>query len=179
MIEAIPWGWGAMSAEVSFWFTLSVARLTERWDSLAEDLAAHGCADAQPGPHVGHRIRLGFQREGVLPGPAMRSALHAVREAIPDAVVLEAGPDLLELDEIAALVALPVACFVELRNDYFAGFPAPALQLDDVPRWHAAHVLEWVMAVGAIAVDATVLETTRSAMELNLALHQRRLGFVA
>ena len=168
-----------MSVEVNFWFTLSVARLEERWDSLAEDLASHGCGDARPGPHVGHRVRLEFHREGVLPGQAMHDVLHGLREAIPDAVVLEAGPDLLELDEIAALVALPVACFVELRDDYFAGFPACALQVDGAPRWHAAHVLEWVMAVGAIVVDATVLETTRSALELNLALHQRRLGYVA
>lgn len=168
-----------MSAEVRFWFSLSIARLAERWDSLVEDLAAHGCADAQPSAGGGHRLRLDFRREGVLPGPAMRAALHALREAIPDAVVLEAGPDLLGLDEIAALVVLPAACLHELRQDYFAGFPAPALQVADEPRWHAAHVLEWVMAVGAIAVDATVLETSRSALEFNLSLHRRRLGFVA
>lgn len=161
-----------------FSFELSLPSLAERLDDYLADLADAGCKDAGARVVDAARLELTFRRSGVSAPVVMKLALGAVRRALPHAVLMAVGPDVLALEGIAHLVGLPGRCLHELRAERDIGFPAP-ISHEAPLRWRAAHVLHWIHAVGAITVDAPLLETTDAAHAFNLDIHARRLGLVA
>jgi hypothetical protein len=75
-------------------------------DTLVERLGAAGCDDALVGIGQSGRIALNFTREAGSAQEAIVSALRDVKKAIPAARLVEAGPDLVGLTDVAALVGV-------------------------------------------------------------------------
>ena len=67
-------------------------------NDLLERLGEAGCDDAVVGIGQLGRIALNFTREAVSAQQAFISALEDVRRAIPDAELIEASPNLVDLD---------------------------------------------------------------------------------
>ena len=156
---------------------LSVPGLPDRFEDYLEDLAA--CMPVRwRAEHAGDlRLRIDIEVEERPPREVLTAALDAVCRALPHSRIHAVGPDALRLEDIAALLYLPAACLVELQQENPATFPAAIAH--EPEHWHLAHVLSWVRAVGAIRVDADLLDIARVALEANEALRARRLGLVA
>lgn len=70
-------------------------------DALVERLGKAGCTDALIGIGMPGRLGLEFSREAKTAQEAIRSAFANVKSAIPGAILVEAGPDLVGLSDIA------------------------------------------------------------------------------
>jgi hypothetical protein len=164
-----------MSHTVSL--TLSVPLLDERRDDYIQDVGRllpgvltswHAVA-----AHLTLVLEVGPEGADAL----LQRAAHAIRQPIAQAVVLEAGPDLLPLAAIAGLAGLPRDSLEKLRDGYPESFPRAALHASD--KWHLTHVLRWIRAVGAIHVDTALLDTASACERFNAMLRARRPWRVA
>jgi len=107
----------------------------------------------------------------------LRRAADAVRQKLAQAVILEAGPDLLPLSTIDELVGLPRGSLEKLREGYPESFPREAFHSASL--WHLTHVLRWIRAVGAIQVDTTLLDIAGACEQFNALLRAQRPWRVA
>lgn len=170
---------GDAPSEYRFTITISVPGVRDRHAGYREALAQHGCEDVVSVELGGHQLKLEFRRAGHCASSVIADTLTAVRSALDDALVLHVGPDLMPLSGIADLVYLPLTCLEEFQRELFVGFPEPAERQHGEPLWRAAEVIGWIKAIGAIVVDAVVLETVLEAQAINDANVARRLGRVA
>jgi hypothetical protein len=153
-----------------------------------ERLAAAGCDDAIVGIGIPGRLALAFAREDGSAAAAVTSAIHDVLSAVPQAILIEASPDIVGLSDIADLVGrtrqnmrkllLPVAGSPaggsSVAGSAPAGESAPAPLHEGNPSlWHLAVVLEWLRATKAYTVSDDLLELARTTMQVNLAIQQR------
>lgn len=130
----------------------------EAWlDALYEA----GCDDALVGVAVRGHLSLDFTREAENPLMALRSAMADVRRAIPDAHLVGAGPDLLNLSELSSLLSSRLAPVTrQAMRKYAAGevrkvvsrFPSPRVN-GTTPLWHLDAVLVWLKDNGKITAD--------------------------
>lgn len=65
-----------------------------------------GCTDALVGLGVAEHVSLDFIREAESAEAAVLSALDDVRKALPSSRLVEAGPDLVGLTDVAGLVGV-------------------------------------------------------------------------
>jgi hypothetical protein len=161
----------------AFSITLSVPQLDVRADDYVRDVA-HNLAGVpvrrQLDPtHLTLVVEIGSEDPALL----LLRAVDAVRTAIPQAVVLEANPDLLPLTTIAEYVGLPHRSLERLRDEYPESFPREAIPAGGL--WHFAHILRWVRAVGAIHVDTSVLDVAIACERFNAELRSHRPWRVA
>lgn len=142
-------------------------------DALLGSLGEAGCDDALVG--VGHpgRLALEFTREAPSAREAVLSALADVKRAIPLARLIEAGPDLVGLTDVAEIVGVSRQNLRKLMLAH-PSFPVPVHQ-GSSSIWHLAEVLIWLEGRKGYRVDRSVLETARTALEVNLARQARRL----
>ena len=126
----------------------------EAWlDTLFEA----GCDDALIGVAVPGRVSVSFAREGEEIMAVLLGAIADVTGAISGSVLMSAGPDLLNLTEIAERLTehgAPItrqAITRQAMRKYAAGearklatpFPAPAIS-GGTPLWHLDDVLTWM-----------------------------------
>ena len=151
-------------------FTLKY-QLTEQdanHDELVERLGAAGCDDALVGQGQTGRIALEFGREAGSAQAALASALADVKRAIPSAKLIEAGPDLVGLTDVAEVVGVSRQNMRKLMVSHATSFPTPVHE-GSACVWHLAEVMSWLQTRGPYNVEAAVLEVARSAMQVNLA----------
>ena len=135
--------------------------------SCLERLASEGCDDALIGMGCGGRIALNFTRRASSAIDAVLSAVSDVKRAIPDAKLIEVGPDLVGLTDIAQLLGFTRQNMrkLMLRND--ADFPLPVH--DGKPAiWHLSTVLAWLKEKKPYPLDETLLDVARVSMQCNL-----------
>ena len=97
----------------------------------------------------------------------MGSALADVRRAVPDARLIEAGPDLVGLTEISDLAGCSRQNLRKLSmND--ATFPT-AVHEGNPELFHLADVLAWLQGTGRAKVTARELEIAETTRQVNLA----------
>ncbi len=144
-------------------------------DALVERLAEAGCDDALVGIGQPGRIALEFTREAASAGAALTSALADVRRAIPGARLIEAGPDLVGLTDIADVVGVSRQNMRKLAQNNFVTFPTPVHEGSSA-LWHLADVLQWMAARGsAYPIAAGTAEVAAAAKQVNLASRARQL----
>lgn len=135
-------------------------------DATVEALGAAGCTDALAGIGIAGRLALEFDRQAASAADAMESAIDEVRNAIPQAELIEAGPDLVGLSDIAELLGVSRQNMRKLM----IGTQASPLPVHDgtTTLWHLVEVLDWLISEKGYAPDSTLRETAMAARSINL-----------
>jgi len=138
-----------------------------------------GCDDATVGTGKHGAIALDFSREALSAEDAIRSAIDNVLAAIPGAQLLEVGPDIVNLADIADIVG----CSRQNVRKYAAGeiktvkaaFPEPVHAGGSTSFWRLAEVLPWFEANTEIHPPRQVLDVSKVTSVKNLEAQQIRL----
>lgn len=162
---------------MEYLFTLNYWLPLERGDPLqwAERLGVAGCTDVLVGSGLEGRLALEFDREAESAEAAFASALGDIKRIIPEARLVEAGPDFVGLGEIAEIVGI---CWQDMRNlvlCHVDSFPL-AVHEGSASLWHLAEVLSWLDARGGYALGHPVIEVARVAQQVNAAKESQRIG---
>jgi len=136
-----------------------------------------GCDDAAVG--VGQRgmIGLDFTRAARSAEDALHSAGANVRAAIPGATLVQAGPDLVGLTQMAEIFGFSR----QNMRKYAMGlsgarekFPAPVV-LGDPSLWHLAEIVVWLRLNTAVQPPDEVLAVSKAAAKMNFEVERQRL----
>jgi hypothetical protein len=160
--------------EYDFVLKFKLAEGSADADDLVERLGAAGCDDSVVGIGQPGRIALSFMREADSAQQAVISALENVKRAIPDAELIEASPDLAGLTDIAELVGVTRQNMRKLMLTHAKTFPAP-IHEGSTALWHLAPVLEWLQVRAGYQIEPGLLDTSRIAMQINVAKESHRL----
>ncbi|KQW31395.1 DNA-binding protein [Rhizobium sp. Root274] len=135
-------------------------------EAAVEALGAAGCTDALVGIGIAGRLALEFDREAEDAPSAIASAIDDTARALPQAELIEIGPDLVGLTEIAELLDVSRQNMRKLM----VGAPGSPLPAHDssTTLWHLADVLDWLVAVKGYRIDPELRETARAARSINL-----------
>ncbi|MEX2499759.1 MAG: DNA-binding protein [Wenzhouxiangellaceae bacterium] len=149
-------------------FTLKFAvpvRTTEP-DDWIDGLAETGCDDALVGTGTPGRLALEFDRTASDADSAMRSAVADVQRAIPEARLIEAGPDYVGLTEIAEFLDISRQAMRKIMAKNIEAFPLPVHQ-GNPSIWHLKDVLEWMRERQGRKIDAATEEVSVVAYRVN------------
>lgn len=144
-------------------------------DTLEERLYNAGCDDAILGLGQRCRVVLNFIREATSAEEAVASALSNVLEAIPEATLYEAGPDLVGVSDIARLLNFSRQNTRKLIQTHSATFPIPVHE-GHAALWHLADVLEWFKTHQNRAIEPGLLEIAQVSMGVNASREAERLS---
>lgn len=153
--------------EYEFTLIFKIASDDADVDILLERLGAAGCDDALVGVGQAGRIALNFTREAGSAQEAIVSALRDVKKSVPAALLVEAGPDLVGLTDVAELVGVTRQNMRKLSLAHPDSFPVP-VHSGSVALWHLAHVLRWLSDRGGYLIEPPLVEVARVAMQINL-----------
>ena len=136
-------------------------------------LVEAGCDDALIGLGKKGRIALEFIRSASSSDDAIISALADVHKAIPGARLIEAGPDLVGLTDIAELMRCTRQ---NARKTSMADSLFPIAVHEGSPElFHMMDVLNWWKDARGEPVDRVLLEITMTTRKVNLAREINRL----
>jgi hypothetical protein len=152
--------------EYDFELAFKLARDDEDTDELIGRLGEAGCDDSTVGIGVPGQIGLMFIRDAASAEQAIINAIADVRRAIPDAELIEVGPDLVGLTDIAKLVGVSRQNMRKLMVNHAATFPSP-VHGGTTTIWHLALVLEWLVARD-YSIAQPLRDVARMAMQINL-----------
>jgi len=130
-----------------------------------------GCDDATVGIGKPGSLGLAFTREAESAENALKSAIEAVKKAVPGAELIEVTPDLVNLSDLAQMVG----CTRQNIRKYAIGevrsakarFPAPAFASPQTV-WHFYNIACWLNKYTDLHPPREVIETSRVAYALNL-----------
>lgn len=137
-------------------------------EDIVERLGAAGCDDALIGIGQPGRIALEFTREADSAQAALFSALADIKQAVPSARLIEAGPDFVGLTDVAELVGTTRQNMRKLMVNHATSFPPPVHD-GSIAVWHLIDVLKWLLARGSYPVSAAVADVAETAKQVNLA----------
>jgi predicted DNA-binding transcriptional regulator AlpA len=157
-------------------FTLKYRLAAEDCDSdeIVERLGEAGCDDATVGVGQPGRIALLFSREAESAFEALVSALKDVKNAVPSARLVEAGPDFVGLTDVAELAGVSRQNMRKLMLNHAIDFPPP-IHEGSASVWHLSDILDWLTERGGYDIKADVAEVAKSAKQINLAREAREL----
>ncbi len=155
-------------------FTLKFALGARGVDTsaLVERLGAAGCDDAVVGVGRPGRLALEFAREAENAARAVGSAVSDVRSAVPDAVLIEASPDLVGLTDVATLLGVTRQNVRKLIVSCDSPGPVPVHE-GKPSIWRLAAVLRWLVREKRYPVSSQLLEVAEATMQVNLAVEAR------
>lgn len=153
-----------MEFEFTLRFQLSEA-VTD--DEALERLGAAGCTDALVGTGVAGKLSLMYCREAENAQQAIRDALAEVTQALPDAELIEAAPDLVGLTDIAELIGVSRQNMRKLMLTHSPQFPRP-IHDGKTALWHLVDVVEWLNKRGSSRVTPGISELAYATLQLNL-----------
>jgi predicted DNA-binding transcriptional regulator AlpA len=161
---------------MGYMFTLKykLAAQDNDLDAIVERLGEAGCDDATIGVGQPGRLALVFSREGTSAFEALVSALGDVKQAVPSARLVEAGPDFVGLTDVAEIAGVSRQNMRKLMLSHAAEFPAPVHE-GSASVWHLSDVLDWLNARGGYDIKAEIFDVAKSAKQINLAKEAREL----
>ncbi|CAB3727318.1 helix-turn-helix transcriptional regulator [Trinickia soli] len=143
-------------------------------ERIVERLFEAGCDDATIGIGQPGRIALAFRREGADAWAAIYSALRDVKQAIPLARLVEAGPDFVGLTDVADAAGVTRQNMRKLMLAHASQFPLPVHE-GNPSVWHLSDVLLWLMARGGYPINLALIDVAKSTKQVNLAKGAREL----
>jgi hypothetical protein len=158
--------------EYTFTLTFALAVGDAGPDALIERLGAAGCDDAAVGVGSRGRLALEFTREAADAARAVGSAVADVRSALPDAVLIEASPDLVGLSDVASLLGVTRQNVRKLIVSCDAPEPVP-VHSGKPTIWRLAGVLQWLAREKRYPIPPELLEVAEATMQVNLAVEAR------
>jgi hypothetical protein len=135
-------------------------------EAAVEALGSAGCTDALVGIGIAGRLALEFDRDADDAPSAITSAIEDVARALPQMEMIEVGPDLVGLTEIAELLDVSRQNMRKLLVGA-SGSPLPVHD-GSTTLWHLADVLDWLVAAKGYRIDKALRETARAAGSINL-----------
>lgn len=157
-------------------FTLKFALRDGNADAEAfvEKLSDAGCDDALVGIGQRGRIALNFTRQASSALEAVTTAVSDVQRAIPDAMLIEATPDLVGLTDMADLLGFSRQNMRKLMESGAVSFPPPVHE--GAPTvWRLAKVLGWFRERGTHRIDDALVELAQATLQINLVNEVRDL----
>lgn len=136
-------------------------------ETFIKDLAEAGCDDALVGIGISGRISLDFTRQSASAEEAVLSCVKDMKQAIPNARLIEASPDLVGLTDVADILGFSRQNMrkLMLKNP---DFPPPFH--DGKPSiWHLAKILQWLEDKKIYRIDKALLDIATINMQLNIA----------
>ena len=140
-------------------------------------LFAAGCDDALPGTGQKGMIGLDFTRRAGSAEDALRSAIDNVLTAIAGARLVQAGPDLVGLTDMAEIFGFSrqnMRKYATGQSGAREGFPAPAV-LNQTNLWHLAEVVAWLTLNTGVTPPAGILDVAKATAKINHELDARRV----
>jgi hypothetical protein len=148
-----------------------------RPECYVDALYEAGCDDATVGIGKQGMVGLDFSRAARDAELALKSAIKDVMTAIPGAALVQAGPDLVGLTDMAEIFGFSR----QNMRKYATGphgarqpFPAPAV-LGEPSLWHLAEIASWMKANTTLPVPDRILEVSKAAAHLNFNLEKKRV----
>lgn len=157
-----------MMNEYEFTLKFAIKASATEIDTIVERLGAEGCTDALVGLGQPGLIGLEFTREAPSAIAAVTSAITDVRRAIPDALLVEAAPDLVGLTDIAALLGYSRQNVRKIVVKALSEFPPPVHE-GSPSMWHLFPVLRWFKQKGAEPISQGMLDIAFVNRQVNLA----------
>ncbi|WAC75860.1 DNA-binding protein [Roseateles sp. SL47] len=161
--------------EFAFTLKYQLSRAEGHQREVVERLMDTGCGDALIRNSPPGRLSLAFHRAAESPDEALMSALKDIRSSLPAARLIEAGPDLVGLTDVAELVGVTRQNMRKLMLTHMASFPPPVHEGNASSVWHLSHVLAWMASRGGYVLDPSVVGMSRTAMQVNLIKEQQHL----
>src|SRR5690554_7012814 len=143
-------------------------------EALESRLFEAGCDDALIGVGLKGRLALEFSREAVSAQQAITSAMADVKRAIPEARLIEVGPDLVGVTDIAELLDFTRQNMRKLLQTHLATFPLP-LHEGRASLWHLAEVLDWFQLHQRKNIDEALREVSWVSMLANVSREVSKL----
>lgn len=137
-------------------------------EKYVEDLIANGCDDALIGIGQKGRIALDFVRESESAYAAVLSALKDIKKVIPDAILVEATPDLVGLTDVAELLGFTRQNMRKIMVSSGALFPAPVHE-GKPAIWHLSKILAWLKESKRYSIEDSLIDIAKANMQLNIA----------
>ena len=137
-----------------------------------------GCDDASVGVAKRGMVGLDFTRRAEDAEDALRSAIRDVEQAIPGAVLVQAGPDLVGLSEMAEIFGFSrqnMRKYAMGQSVSREAFPAPAVT-GESSLWHLAEIANWLKLNTIVQPSLEVVEVAKAAARVNLRVQQERVG---
>lgn len=165
--------------EYTFTLKYQLAKQDCNLDELIERLGAAGCDDALVGTGQKGRLALEFTRTAANAKEAVYSALSDVKRAIPSARLIEAGPDLVGLTDVAQLIGVSRQNMRKLTLNHQSSFPAPIHEGSSTSIWHLADILAWLNDRGTYHLSKILLDTAQATLEVNIVKEAQQLSYPA
>ena len=134
-------------------------------DEYLDALFEAGCGDCLPGTGLAGHLGLDFSRSAATAATAIDSAIADVERAIPEAILVEIGPDLVGISDVAMLTGC-TRQNVRKHMDQRDG-PSPA-HFGSTALWHLAQLGPWLEANTPLRLEAGTLDVAAAAFERNL-----------
>ncbi|MEN9848433.1 MAG: hypothetical protein RL368_1173 [Pseudomonadota bacterium] len=147
-------------------------------EQFVEALYEAGCDDAIIGTGKNGYLALNFIREATSAYEAVASAITDVKSVISEAKLLEAAPDFVGVTDVAALLGCSRQNIRKLMVKHNTSFPQPIHQ-GSIVIWHLANILPYFKTMGNYKVDNSLLELSKTNMQINLAREMRELGITS
>ncbi len=167
----------------SYSFMLNFA-LPQRDDDPERHLNAlfeAGCDDASVGIGRSGMIGLDFTRSAASAEDALRSAIRNVQTAIPGATLVQAGPDLVGLTEMAEIFGFSrqnMRKYATGVSSAHEAFPLPTI-IGEPSLWHLAEIAVWMRSNTAVKPPVDLLDVSKAAAQINFEAETERLGQIA
>lgn len=129
-----------------------------------------GCTDALIGLGVAGQVSLEFIREADTAQTAILTALTEVKQALPQAQLIEAAPDWVGLTEVADLMGVSRQNMRQLMLHHAQEFPVP-VHTGSTAIWHLAQVLDF-MNQRRYPLMQPLQDVARTTMQINIAKQQ-------
>ena len=156
-------------------FTLKfVVPATISSDEITDSLYGGACDDATIGVGVPGRLALNFMREAASAKDAIKSAISDVQKSLPQAVLVEIGPDLVGLSDAGEQLKMSRQYLRKVRDKDLAKFPLP-MHEGNPSLWHLYHLLEYFKQEKRKAISDNDMEVAKAAMLLNYEHQKQRV----
>jgi len=137
-------------------------------ESFVERLGEADCTDALVGIGQAGRIAFRFTRDANSAFEAVLSAIKNIKQAIPEAALIEAAPDLVGLSDIAEILGYSRQNIRKLMLNNLVSFPTPIHEGKTI-LWHLSSILTWVKERNRYQIDELLLDVAHTNMQLNIA----------
>ena len=142
-------------------------------EECAATLYSNGCDDALVGIGKAGKIALRFTREAESAIEAVKSAMLDVKKCLPRAKLIESGPDLVGLTDIADVMGCSRQNVRKLMMTHFSEFPLPHHDGGQMQMWRLAEVLQWVRdSRQESPIEDWLMEIAQANMQFNIALRE-------
>jgi predicted DNA-binding transcriptional regulator AlpA len=150
-----------------FELIFNVPNSEENLKMYSDQLFEAGCDDAIISTGQLGMIALSFTREAENAQMAIESALQNVKEAIPDAKLIEATPDAVSITDIAAILGYSRQYTRKLFHEQTT-LPIP-IHLGSPTIWHLSEVLHWIkMKRTKVMLEESLFEVSAITRQVNI-----------